>query len=331
MIPYSILDLATVVSGDSIKQTFEKSVEAAKQAEKLGYTRYWFSEHHNMPNVASAATVLLISHIAEHTQSIRVGSGGIMLPNHSPLIVAEQFGTLGTLFPNRIDLGLGRAPGTDMLTAAMIRRQHPGLPYDFKEHIEELQQYMSSENSKAKVRAIPGEGVEVPLWILGSSTDSAVLAASLGLPYAFASHFAPTQMMAAFDIYKNNFQPSDALNKPYYMACIPFIGAESDDEAAYLSTSIYQSFLGIITDSRKPLQPPLEKEEMDKLWTEPQQAAVLQMLSYAIIGSKKTAADKLSAFIEETGIHEVMILSNLYEQKLRLRSLEIFSEIVQEL
>ena len=212
---YSILDLATIVKGDDIHTTFNKSVRSAQLAEKLGYTRYWFSEHHNFPNVASASTSILIGHIASKTNTLRVGSGGIMLPNHSTLSVAEQFGTLDGLYPGRIDMGLGRAPGTDMLTASALRGNNFNPNYNFEFHIRELQKYMSNENSEAKVRAIPGEGADVPIYILGSSTDSAFLAAKLGLPYAFAAHFAPSQLEVALEIYREHFQPSEFLQEPY--------------------------------------------------------------------------------------------------------------------
>lgn len=330
-ISYSILDLAAVVQGDTIQQTFQKSVASAKKAEQLGFTRYWFSEHHNMPSVASAATAVLVGHIAEHTKTMRIGSGGIMLPNHAPLIVAEQFGTLGTLYPGRIDLGLGRAPGTDNPATVAIRKQHAYQPYDFKVHILELQQYLSEENSRSKVRAIPGEGVELPIWILGSSTDSAYLAAELGLPYAFASHFAPAQMIAAFEIYNRLFKPSLQLSEPYSMACLSIIAADSNDEAKFLATSMYQSYLGIITDSRSPMKPPVTLDEMEKLWSPQQKAAVQQMTAYSLIGDKNFLSENINYFISQTGIKELMTITQVYSLEKKFRSMEIIAEVMKQL
>ena len=330
-ITYSILDLASVVGEDSIQQTFEKSVQSAQAAEKLGFERYWFSEHHNFESVASAATSLLIGHIAGKTKHIRVGSGGIMLPNHSTLIVAEQFGTLEEMYPGRIDLGLGRAPGTDTPAVIAIRGQHPGAPYDFKKNILQLQQYFREENRHSKVRAIPGEGLHIPIWILGSSTASARLAAELGLPYAFASHFAPQQIMHAFEIYHKQFQPSDQLQEPYAMACLHVIAAEEQQEAEYLATSMQQAFSQIVTDQRSPLQPPKSKEEMQQFWTPKVRAAVQQMTSLAMIGDKKHLEENLSYFIKQTGIKEVMILSQIYDLDKKHRSMEIVSEVMKNL
>lgn len=326
-IRYSILDLATVCQDDTLQQSFERSLESARHAEQLGYTRYWFSEHHNMESVASAATSILIGYVAGGTQTIRVGSGGIMLPNHSPLIIAEQFGTLGILYPNRIDLGLGRAPGTDALTAMTIRQAPVNIPYDFKSNIEALQQYFSKENSHAKVRALPGEGVDIPLWVLGSSTDSAYLAAEMGLPYAFAAHFAPAQLMQAMEIYHSRFKPSAVLDKPYAMACVNVIVADSTAEAAALSTSLYRMFLGIFTNSRSPLQPPISHEELEKLWTPEQKYGVMHMLSNAFFGSKEKVKEDLTDFIEQTGIQELMVISQVFDQKKKLRSYSLLKDI----
>lgn len=328
-IPYSILDLATVVQGDSLQKTFHKSVASAQKAEELGFTRYWFSEHHNMESVASSATALLIGYVAEHTEKMRIGSGGIMLPNHAPLIVAEQFGTLGTLYPGRIDLGLGRAPGTDNPATIAIRKQHAYQPYDFKAHILELQQYLNIQNSTSRVRAIPGEGVEIPVWVLGSSTDSAYLAAELGLPYAFASHFAPAQMMAAFEIYNRAFKPSKQLQEPYSMACLSVIAAETLDEAQFLATSMYQTYLSIITDNRAAMKPPIPLNEMERLWAPQQKAAVQQMTAYALIGDKKLLAENIDYFISQTGIKELMTITQVYELEKKHRSMEIIADVMQ--
>lgn len=326
-IKYSILDLATVCKGDTVQQTFARSLNAAQHAEKLGYTRYWFSEHHNMESVASAATSLLIGYVAGGTTAIRVGSGGIMLPNHSPLIIAEQFGTLGTLYPDRIDLGLGRAPGTDALTAMTIRQAPVTMQYDFKNAIQALQQYFSKENSTAKVRALPGEGIDIPIWVLGSSTDSAYLAAEMGLPYAFAAHFAPAQLQQAMEIYHSRFQPSAVLAAPYAMACVNVIAADTAAEAAALSTSLYRMFLGIFTNSRSPLQPPVPYEEMERLWTPEQKYGVMHMLSTSFIGTKEKIKEDIADFVEETGIRELMVISQIFDQKKKLHSYSLVQEI----
>lgn len=327
-IRFSILDLATVCEGDSLLQTFQRSRRTAQYAENLGYTRYWFSEHHNMESVASAATSILIGYVAEGTHTIRVGSGGIMLPNHSPLIIAEQFGTLGSLYPERIDLGLGRAPGTDGLTAMKIRNKPVTAPYDFKAHIEELQTYFSVENRNAKVRALPGEGVDVPIWILGSSTDSAYLAAELGLPYAFAAHFAPDHLLTALSIYREKFKPSTVLNAPYAMACVNVIAADTNEEAAFLTTSLYKMFLGIFTNSRAPLQAPFAVEHLDDMWTPEQAYGVKHMLSYAFIGDKMTIQNNLSAFIDATDVQEIMAISQIFDQNKKEHSFQLFKEAV---
>lgn len=326
---YSILDLATIVKNDDIQITFQKSVKAAQHAEKLGYTRYWFSEHHNFPNVASAATSVLIGHIAGQTDTLRVGSGGIMLPNHSTLSVAEQFGTLDGLFPGRIDLGLGRAPGTDMQTAAALRGNNLNPNYNFEFHIRELQKYLSKENADAKVRAIPGEGADVPLYILGSSTDSAFLAAKLGLPYAFAAHFAPSQLEVALEIYREHFQPSEFLDKPYVMICINIIAADSVDEAHYLSTSHFQAFVNILTDQRQPLLPP-EETELSEISNEVA-VHLNRMASKTFVGDRETLKEKLGNFMKEFRPDEIIVSGNIYDFDQKLRSYEIASEVLKTL
>ncbi len=326
---YSILDLATIVKGDSIHTTFQKSVKAAQNAEKLGYTRYWFSEHHNFPNVASAATSILIGHIASQTTTLRVGSGGIMLPNHTTLSVAEQFGTLDGLYPGRIDLGLGRAPGTDSLTASILRRGNLDPHYNFESHIKELQQYMSPKNAHAKVRAIPGEGADVPLYILGSSTDSAYLAAKLGLPYAFAAHFAPAQMEIALEIYRSNFQPSEFLQKPYVITCINIIGAETTEEAHYLSLSHFQAFVNILLDQRQPLLPP-DETQLENL---PDEVSVHlnRMANKTFIGDKEHLKNQLSDFHNFYQPDEIMVSGNIFDFEKKLKSYEIASEVLKSL
>ncbi|MEE1944065.1 LLM class flavin-dependent oxidoreductase [Pedobacter sp. KR3-3] len=327
-LPFSVLDLATVVEGKTIADTFKNSVELAQHTEKLGYLRYWLAEHHNMISVASSATSVLIGHIADHTNTIRVGSGGIMLPNHSPLVVAEQFGTLATLYPERIDLGLGRAPGTDQLTSMEIRGERFAAPHNFPQDVLKLQRYLSSTNSNSKVRAIPGEGTEVPIWILGSSTESAHLAASYGLPYAFASHFAPTYFLEALQIYKQNFRPSAVLKEPYVISCVNVIAAPTDEEAEYLSTSLKQLFMGIVTGKRRLLQPPVA--DMDEIWDPMEEQAVNQMLAVAFIGGPATLATQMRSFLAQTQIDEVMVTSHIYDHQARLRSYELFAEVLRK-
>jgi len=325
-IPFSVLELATVAQGSTPAQTFAKSLELAQHVEKFGYKRFWLSEHHNMVSVASSATSVLIGYIASGTSHMRIGSGGIMLPNHSPLAIAEQFGTLESLYPGRIDLGLGRAPGTDQLTAMALRGDFFNDANEFPQNVVKLQTYLSKENSNSKVRAIPGEGLDIPIWILGSSTDSAQLAAFLGLPYAFASHFAPAQFFAAIDLYRKNFKPSKHLDKPYVLACVNVIAADTDAEANKLATSLFQMFLGIVTGIRQPLQPPVES--MEGIWTEYQKEALNQMLSLSFIGSAQTIKKDLQDFVDQTQIDEIMIISNVYDQKAKIHSYELFAEIM---
>ncbi|TDE17198.1 LLM class flavin-dependent oxidoreductase [Dyadobacter psychrotolerans] len=326
---YSVLDLATVIEGKTPADTFVTSLDLARQAERFGYTRYWFAEHHNMISVASSATAILIGHIAGGTSTIRVGSGGIMLPNHSPLVVAEQFGTLASLYPGRIDLGLGRAPGTDQVTARAIRGENFNAAHNFPEDIQKLQQFFSEDNSGSKVRAIPGEGLDVPIWVLGSSPDSAHLAAAMGLPYAFASHFAPTYFKEAIKLYRKNFRPSQYLDKPYVMACVNVVAADTDDKAAYLSTSVLQFFMGVVTGSRKLLQPPVES--MENIWSMQEEYAVNQMLSYSFIGGKEKLKQKISTFLDQTQVDEVMATSHIFDHTARVESYRLFSQILQEI
>jgi len=326
-IPVSVLDLAAVVQDSTPEQTFKKSLTLAQHVEKLGYNRYWLAEHHNMTGIASSATAVLIGYIAGGTKKIRVGSGGIMLPNHSSLIIAEQFGTLGSLYPGRIDRGLGRAPGTDQLTAMVIRRNSNLSAEDFPQQVVELKAYFSKENSAAKVRAIPGEGVDVPMWILGSSTDSAHLAAYFGMPYAFAGHFAPQQMQTAFAIYRKEFRPSEQLNEPYTMACVNVIAADTDEESQYLATSLYQAFLGIIRNKRGLLQPPVHN--IHEIWDELEEAQVKHMLSGSFIGSPPTLRKEIQHFIEASGINELMASAHVYDLDAKLHSYKLLSEVMQ--
>ncbi len=324
-IPISVLELAIVTENSNASVAINNTVKVARHAESLGYKRIWLAEHHNMEHIASSATAVLIGHVAGLTEGrIRVGSGGIMLPNHSPLVIAEQFGTLASIYPGRIDLGLGRAPGTDQLTASALRRNNPLLQYDFQTDILQLQAYFSVANKGAKVRAFPGEGLEVPLWILGSSTDSAYLAAQLGLPYAFAAHFAPQQFKTAINIYRKNFRPSEYLSAPYVQSCINVMAAETDEEAEFLATSLYRLFMGIVTNTRSPLQAPAP---LPAIFNTPQlQQALHSMTAYTFTGSKQTLQEKLSAFIDETGIDELMIASHIYDIDAKLQSFSIVAE-----
>jgi luciferase family oxidoreductase group 1 len=327
-IAYSILDLAVVSQGKSFRQTFDDSVTVAKLAERTGYKRYWLAEHHNMDAIGSSATSILIGKIAEETQHMRVGSGGIMLPNHSPLIIAEQFGTLGTLYPHRIDLGIGRAPGTDQATASAIRSDIYDAAMQFPSEVQKIQDYFSVENKHEQVRANVAEGVDVPLYILGSSTTSAYLAAEKGLPYAFASHFASAQLMEALKIYKTQFQPSAVLDKPYSIAGISVIIADTDEEAEFLSTSYYARVIGILTGDRSPLEPPFEvTNEFRRII---QQPAVQQMSKYAFIGSKETVKKKVKAFVEQTGVDELIVATHVFDVKDRIKSVELFAEVMRE-
>jgi luciferase family oxidoreductase group 1 len=322
-IPFSVLDLAMVIDGNTIADSFANSVDLAKHAEKFGYKRYWLAEHHNMESVASSATVVLIGHIASKTNTLRIGSGGIMLPNHAPLIVAEQFGTLETLYPNRIDMGLGRAPGTDQLTAYALRRDQKAA-VEFSENIEELQTYLSPSNKNARVRAIPGEGLDIPIWILGSSTDSAYVAAALGLPYAFASHFAPAHLHQALAIYRKNFKPSAQLDKPYTLACVGAIAAHTNDEAEDLATSFKKLYLGIITGRREKLKPAVKSSDfyLDPL----EEQALQQMIKYSFVGDSKKVKTEMQEFLDQTQVDELMVTSAIHDHSARLHSYEIISK-----
>jgi len=325
-IPVSFLDLANLIQGDqSAGDAFQRSLTFARHAERLGYKRYWFAEHHNMQSVASSATAVLIGHIAQGTSTIRVGSGGIMLPNHAPLIIAEQFGTLESLYPGRIDLGLGRAPGTDQATAYALRRNLNSDVDAFPNDVVELMNYLGGEDKQGKVRAIPGVGTKVPVWLLGSSTFSAQLAAKLGLPFGFAAHFAPAQLLPALQLYHAHFKPSEFLREPYSMACVNVIAGDSDKDAQYLATSFYQLVLGMIRNTRKPLPPPTDN--MDKLWSLEERAAVNQMLHYSFVGDKGTLARDLAAFVDLTGIDEIMVATHVFDVNAKIRSLELTASL----
>ncbi|MCO5238403.1 MAG: LLM class flavin-dependent oxidoreductase [Chitinophagaceae bacterium] len=328
-IALSALELAVVVEGGDARQAIDNTVAVAQHIEQLGYQRIWLAEHHNMEHIASSATAVLIGHIAGKTKTIRVGSGGVMLPNHAPLMVAEQFGTLETLYPGRIDLGLGRAPGTDQLTAYALRRRNMTAENSFPTDVQELQTYFSEANSSAKVRAFPGEGLNIPIWILGSSTDSAYLAAALGLPYAFASHFAPAQFQAATEIYRSHFKPSKYLAEPYVLACINVIAADTEEEAQFLATSLYHLFLGIVTNSRRPLPPPAE---LPSVFYHPEiQRAVNSMTAGTFIGDKNSLIKKLGEWLETSQIDELMITGYIYDMKARLKSYTLFKEVIDQI
>lgn len=328
-LPISILELAIIAEDSNATATLERTKLLAQTADKLGYKRFWLAEHHNMAHVASSATVVLIGHIASQTQNIRVGSGGIMLPNHAPLIVAEQFGTLATLYPNRIDLGLGRAPGTDGLTAQAIRKDFVEQSQRFPENVTALQDFFNVDNASAKVRAFPAEGVAVPIWILGSSLDSAALAASKGLPYAFAGHFAPKLMHQAFQYYRDHFEPSAYLQKPKIMACVNAVAADTDEEAAKLATSLTQMFLNLIRNDRKPLQPPVE--DMTGLMNEVEKFHVDQMTACSFVGSPEKIARELQRFIQYTQIDELMITSPIYDFDAKIKSMHLMKTVAESI
>ena len=327
--PFSVLDLATILAHKTPADTYKNSVHLARHVEEWGFKRYWLAEHHSMESIASSATSVLIGHIAGQTSSIRVGAGGIMLPNHAPLVIAEQFGTLESIYPGRIDLGLGRAPGTDPQTAQAIRPDFMQAAQLFPEEVAKIERYFSPENRKSTVRAAIAEGTDVPIYILGSSTDSAHLAASKGLPYAFASHFASTYLLQALKIYKHEFQASDVLSQPYTMAGVNVFIADTDEEAEQLFTSLIRMFVGVLTGARQPIQPPTEmNEELRELHGHP---AVHQMLKYSFVGSKQTVRKQVSAFLDQTGVDELIVVSAMYDLQDRLKSVRLFAEIMQEL
>ncbi|WP_312819282.1 LLM class flavin-dependent oxidoreductase [Kaistella carnis] len=325
----SVLDLAPVKQNKTIHDTFNDSLDLARAVEKLDYKRFWLAEHHNMASIASSATSVLIGYIANGTQKIRVGSGGIMLPNHSSLVIAEQFGTLESLFPNRIDLGVGRAPGTDGLTAKALGRNPNNINQHFPQQIQELQRYFSVENSESLVRAIPGEGCDIPIYILGSSTDSAWLAAEMGLPYAFAGHFAPDMMETAFEIYRQNYEPSAEFPEPYIIACVNGIAAETDTEAQKLATTLYQAFVNLIRNDRKPYAKPVD--DMDEIWNPMEKSHVQRMLRMSFIGSEETLVKDFKEFQNLFGVDEIMITSHIYEHDARVKSYEIIRNAVDRM
>ncbi len=319
--PLSILDLVTYPEGGSIPEALANSRELAKSAERWGYQRYWVAEHHNLEGIASSATVVIMGYLAGATSRIRIGSGGIMLPNHAPFIVAEQVGTLEALYPGRIDLGLGRAPGTDPLTMRALRRGGP--EQDFGELIAELESYFAPPRAGKAVRAIPGEGVEVPIWILGSSLYSAHLAAALGRPYAFASHFAPADLMEALATYRAEFRPSRHLERPYTMVGVPALAADDDDTAEYLATSMYQRSLGILRGQRTAIQPPVR--DMDSLWSDRERLAVASRMALMVVGGPQRVRAALQEIVDATEADELILVSDAYRFADRLRSFELLA------
>lgn len=323
MIPFSILDLSPVPEGSTVSQSLAGSARMAQKAEEYGYKRFWLAEHHGMPGIASAATAVVIGHVGAATKRIRIGSGGIMLPNHSPLVIAEQFGTLAALFPGRVDLGLGRAPGTDMRTAQALRRNLEAGAQSFPHDVVELQQLLGEPVENQAILAVPGNRTHVPIWLLGSSLYSAQLAAMLGLPYAFASHFAPDSLLDAIDIYRSKFQPSAVLDQPYVMAGVMGSVAPTDEEAEYHFTSAQQQFVNLRRNVRGQFPKPVK--DMESFWSPMEKLNVEHTLRYAVVGSPQTAEAKLSEFLKETEADELIISMPIHNIEARLKSVELFA------
>lgn len=326
MPPLSILELARVTPDTDPRATLDNARDLARHAERWGYRRIWVAEHHNFPGIASAATSIVIAHIAAGTESIRVGAGGIMLPNHSPLVIAEQFGTLAHLYPHRIDLGLGRAPGTDQLTVRALRRS-PAAAERFPQDVLELQAYFAPAAADQLVQAVPAAGTQVPLWILGSSTFGAELAAELGLPYSFASHFAPDLLLPALEIYHNRFRPSQQLDRPYTMVGVNIIAADTDEEARRLATTQQMSFTDIFRGARSLGHPPID--DIETYWTPAEKARVTHMLSRSIVGAPDTVREGIDALVRETQADELIVVSDTYHHRDRLRSFELIASAVE--
>ncbi|WP_274584732.1 LLM class flavin-dependent oxidoreductase [Neisseria leonii] len=321
----SVLNLAPLRQGQTAAQAIDSMIRLAQEAEQIGYLRYWIAEHHNTAALVSSATQVLIGHTLAHTRRIRVGSGGVMLPNHSPLLVAEQYGTLDTIYPGRVDLGLGRAPGTDQLTAAALRRHSGDVVWTFPDDVRQLQRYFAAEDAQGFVRAFPGTGRNVPLYILGSGTESAYLAAELGLPYAFAAHFAPRMLETALAIYRREFRPSAVLSRPYVIVALNVIAADSDEEAAFLATSQQQFFLNVVRSSSRPLLPPVKS--MDGLWTESEAAAAQQMLACSLVGGPETLARQYGILNETLRPDEWMAVSYIFDEQKQSASYRRFFEL----
>jgi luciferase family oxidoreductase group 1 len=323
MAALSILDLVRVTQATDARGALDNARDLAGHAERLGYRRFWVAEHHNMPGIASAATSLVLAHVAAGTSSIRVGAGGIMLPNHAPIIIAEQFGTLARLFPGRIDLGLGRAPGTDQVTVQALRRTLTGAD-NFPQDVLELQHYFAPVQPQQRVQAVPAAGTNVPLWILGSSTYGAQLAAEFGLPYAFASHFAPAELLRALQIYRARFKPSAQLDRPYAMIGVNIVAAETDSEARRLATTQQMSFADIFRGARGLSKPPID--DIESYWSPMEKAQAMQMLARTIVGAPDSVEAGIGALLAETGADELMIVSDVYHHQARLRSFELIAE-----
>src|SRR6186713_432321 len=323
MIALSILDLVRVTEATDARGALDNARDLARHAEQWGYQRIWVAEHHNFPGIASAATSVVLAHIAAGTQSIRVGAGGIMLPNHAPIVIAEQFGTLARLFPNRIDLGLGRAPGTDQVTVRALRRT-PGSAENFPQDVLELQSYFAPAAADQRVQAVPAAGTQVPLWILGSSTFGSALAAEFGLPYAFASHFAPQELIPALQIYRSRFKPSAQLDRPYAMVGVNIIAADTDAEARRLATTQQMSFVNLFRGARGLSQPPID--DIESYWSPMEKAQAMQMLARSIVGSPDTVRAGIDALVAETGADELMIVSDVYDHAKRLRSFDLIAD-----
>ena len=327
MVPLSILDLVSVVEGSTPREALHRSLDLAQHAERLGYNRFWVAEHHNMAGIASAATSVVIGYLAGGTKSIRVGAGGIMLPNHSPMVIAEQFGTLESLHPGRIDLGLGRAPGTDQLTLRALRRD-PSAADTFPRDVQELQAFFEPVEEGQKIQAVPGGGLRVPLWILGSSLFGAQLAAALGLPYAFASHFAPAALDDALVIYRERFDPSEQLAKPHAMVGVNVIVAETDAEARRLFTTLQQAFTDLHRGARGLQKPPID--DIEAYWTPSEKIAASRMLSHSIVGSPRTVRDGIDRLIERTRADELMVVTSVFDHEARKRSYALLAEVVEQ-
>jgi luciferase family oxidoreductase group 1 len=329
MILFSILDLAPIAAGATAADAFRNSLELAQHAERWGYRRFWLAEHHNMPGIASAATAVVIGHVAGGTKCIRVGAGGVMLPNHAPLVIAEQFGTLASLYPGRIDLGLGRAPGTDVPTTRALRRDSKSSGDDFPQDVQELQSYFEPAEPGQKIRAVPGAGLRVPIWLLGSSLFGAQVAAMMGLPFAFASHFAPADMMQALRLYRSGFRPSKHLDRPYAMVCVNVIAAATDAEARRLFTSHQQAFALLRRGTPGQIPPPID--DLETFWSPAEKAMASQSLACSVVGSARKVERGLNEFIEITKPDELMIAALIYDQAARLRSYEIAAEVRERL
>jgi luciferase family oxidoreductase group 1 len=329
MIPYSVLDLSPIAQGSSPANALHRSLDLAQHAEAWGYRRYWLAEHHNMTGIASAATSVVIGYVAGGTKTIRVGSGGVMLPNHSPLVIAEQFGTLASLYPDRIDLGLGRAPGTDMTTARALRRDPMASADHFPEDVQELQSYFEPLHFGQRIQAVPGTGTRVPIWLLGSSLFSAQLAAHLGLPFAFAAHFAPADLLQALEIYRAKFQPSRELKKPYAVVVVNVFAADSDAEARRQFTSVQQAFINLRRGTPGPVPAPID--DISSYASEFELAQIRQALAYSAVGSPETVEEELWGILKETNPDEIMIAGHFHDHAARLRSFEIAASLLKKM